>query len=180
MARAAILRVAGLIAFSMLFADGATAQDSRGASTLVQANPEAILRALGEDPADLTFVNFWATWCAPCLEEFPEIVRFAAEFGSMGVRVAFVSVDSPEDIGDVKAFLGKSPWPGLSFLKSGKDHEFVSGFQSDWNGAVPATLVYDAKIELVGTLLRQTTYEELVAMTRHHLPSRFFERPDPR
>lgn len=163
------LRFAGLSIILMAVPLAAPAQSE---NALVSGGPEMIIEALAAEPSDLTFVNFWATWCAPCIEELPEFVRFASDFEDSGARVALVTVDSDEDAGAAAAFLRKAGWSGASFIKSGKDHEFVAGFQSDWNGAVPATLVYDREMNLLDSLLGQTTYVELARIARDRLTDR--------
>ena len=52
--------------------------------------------ALRDYRQHVVVVNFWATWCPPCIEETPSLVRFAAQMQSLGVQVVGVSVDRDE------------------------------------------------------------------------------------
>jgi len=117
--------------------------------------------------ADLTVVNMWATWCAPCIEEFPNFVRLAREDADRGLRVVFVSLDMPEDETLVAEFLKGQGWYARAYLKTGKDNEFINAFSTSWSGALPATFVYDAS----GALVDQwesgpVSYEELARRVR--------------
>lgn len=60
------------------------------------------LLAEGEGPV---LVNFWATWCKPCLAEMPKLAEFAAEWEDAGLRVVSVSIDDPRSQKQVKPFV---------------------------------------------------------------------------
>ena len=88
-------------------------------------------------------VNLWATWCAPCVAEFPGLVALAKERKD----VAFISVtiDDPADRGAVETFLKKQQPTFPVYLKAaGSDEAFIAGIDEKWSGAVPLTLIYDA------------------------------------
>ena len=97
---------------------------------------------LQENDATLTVVNFWATWCAPCIEEFPYFVQLGKDLADQGVKVFFVSMDFEDEKPAVEAFLADQGYSGTSFLRTGKDHEFILGIHEDWTGVLPATFVY--------------------------------------
>ncbi len=65
--------------------------------------PEYTVHTLGGDTArvatgePLTLLNVWATWCAPCQQEFPDLERIHRDFGGRGLRVIGVSVDDGDD-----------------------------------------------------------------------------------
>lgn len=87
-------------------------------------------------------VNFWATWCAPCVEEFPMIVDLAYEWQDKGLKIYFVSVDWLEQVDQTRAFLEQQGVTGVSFIKDQKDNPFIDGISRSWTGAVPFTVVY--------------------------------------
>jgi len=87
-------------------------------------------------------VNFWATWCAPCVEEFPMIVELGCRYRGEGLRIYFVSVDWLELSTQVTAFLERHGVEGLSFIKDEKDNPFINGIAREWTGAVPFTIVF--------------------------------------
>ncbi|WP_257386092.1 TlpA family protein disulfide reductase [Tahibacter caeni] len=62
--------------------------------------------SLAQWPDRLVVVNFWATWCAPCRKEMPELDRFQQKHAASGVQVVGVAIDGP---GEVEAFLRDTP-----------------------------------------------------------------------
>jgi thiol-disulfide isomerase/thioredoxin len=102
------------------------------------------IRALAARPgARATLVNVWATWCAPCREEFPALLRVARESAPRGLRLVLVSADFDDQIPAVRSFLAARGVADTSYLKIGDDMEFINGLSAEWTGALPATFVYD-------------------------------------
>ncbi|MCH8069737.1 MAG: TlpA family protein disulfide reductase [Candidatus Marinimicrobia bacterium] len=87
-------------------------------------------------------VNFWATWCEPCVEEFPMIVELSREYASQGLAVYFVSVDWLDEQAQVSTFLKEHGVTGLSFIKDQDSNEFIDAISKQWTGAIPFTIVF--------------------------------------
>lgn len=68
--------------------------------------PDGTSAALSTARGRLTVVNFWASWCLPCVQEMPDLSRLHSELSSSGVRVVGLAIDSPSS---VKAFLADTP-----------------------------------------------------------------------
>ncbi|MDB5819872.1 MAG: redoxin [Rhizobacter sp.] len=104
-------------------------------------------------------VNFWATWCAPCIKELPQFERFSKEFAAQGWQVLGVAVDNLEPVRD---FLGrvKVSYPiGLAGFK-GSD---LSRSMGNASGSLPFTVVIDATGRIVDRKLGETSFDELTA-----------------
>jgi thiol-disulfide isomerase/thioredoxin len=71
----------------------------------IDAAAAAALRKNGTPK--LRLVNVWATWCAPCVAEFPELVKTSRQFGTRNFELITISADDPKDVAKVKAFLEK-------------------------------------------------------------------------
>ena len=111
--------------------------------TLERATAPGILQKVAEHKGrEAVLVNFWATWCAPCVEEFPMIVDLGRSHRGEGLIVYFVSVDWLDQAEQVTAFLKRQGVSGLSFIKDEKDGPFIDGIAREWIGAVPFTIVY--------------------------------------
>lgn len=89
-------------------------------------------------------VNFWATWCAPCRKEMPELVALVAKYRAKGLEFATVAIDEESDRKAVAEFLDKAKVPPPTFIKNFRnDEKFISLVDSRWSGGLPFTVVYD-------------------------------------
>lgn len=94
--------------------------------------------------SEVVLINFWATYCAPCIEEFPMIVDLSNEYKDQGLKVYFVSADWSDREKEVLDFLKRQGVRGISFIKEeGNDNNFINEISKEWSGALPFTLVYD-------------------------------------
>ena len=136
------MRGAGLAALTLLLlALSVAAKPIPG--PLISVDGPQLLAKVRDGQAKLTVVNVWATWCDPCLEEFPHFVAVDRAYKSKGVRVLFVSTDFGEDVAAAVEFLKKVGAPLPSYLKEGKDEAFIEALSPKWVGTLPATVVFD-------------------------------------
>ena len=97
-------------------------------------------------------VNFWATWCAPCRDEFPDLVRIRGRYAP--ARLDFVTI-SLDDISDIELavpdFLRQMRATHIPayLLNAGNPEAAISLFDSTWRGELPATFLYDPQGRLV-------------------------------
>jgi thiol-disulfide isomerase/thioredoxin len=108
--------------------------------TAKPASPEQIEIAIDSSEAPLTLVHVWATWCDPCREEFPELVKVMHEFPSMGV--VLISADSPKEIENVQTFLVDHNSPADSLITTELNQKFIETLSPNWGGALPATFFF--------------------------------------
>jgi thiol-disulfide isomerase/thioredoxin len=92
---------------------------------------------------NVVLLNVWATWCHPCREEFPYLVRLQRELGAQGFELVLVSADFENQLPQVVEFLAGQGVDFRSYRKVGSDAEFIDGLDPRWSGALPATFVYD-------------------------------------
>ncbi len=89
-------------------------------------------------------VNFWATWCEPCRQEYPMLIELARKYAPEGLVVVGVSLDDDGEITLVRRFLEKySPVFPNYRKRPGNEEAFINGVQPKWTGAIPATFFYD-------------------------------------
>lgn len=94
-------------------------------------------------------VNFWATWCGPCREEFPDLVKLDEEFRGK-IDFITVSLDFVEELNTgVPNFLRETNAQMPTYLLVSKDENaLVSSISKDWSGALPFTILYNEKGEI--------------------------------
>lgn len=95
----------------------------------------------------LTLVNFWATWCPPCVEEMPELSRFHQEMSPTGVQVIGLAVDSPSS---VREFLATRRFSYPLLITGASGNELAKRLGNAVE-ALPYTVLIDAK----GNVLKQ-------------------------
>jgi thiol-disulfide isomerase/thioredoxin len=125
------------------------------------ADGRAILEAVRQANAAVVLVNVWATWCIPCREEFPELLRLHEHYEKQGLKVILVSGDFPSELSRVKQFLAEQRVDFVSYLKAGDDMEFIDSFDPKWSGALPASFVYDGDGVRRYSFLGRVSYEQL-------------------
>jgi peroxiredoxin len=106
---------------------------------LVSADGLKTLRANAADKK-LVLVNFWATWCAPCVQEMPEIQTMYRMYGHRAFAVVTVSINYPDEMHGVLAALAKLHATTRNLILGSTDlYALLAAFSPDWNAAVPYT-----------------------------------------
>ena len=118
----------------------------------------------GKDARAL-LVNFWATWCEPCREEFPDLVRINTDYSERNLDFITVSLDDPAEIkSSVPEFLRQMRAPMPAYLLNVVDPEIViKAVDPEWGGGLPATFLYDASGRMVFKHTGRVKAEELRA-----------------
>ena len=110
-------------------------------------------------------VNFWATWCKPCIEELPYFEKINEEYGSKNVKVILVSMDmSKQVLSRLIPFLEKNKIKSEVVLLNDVDADaWINKVDPSWSGALPATLIYNSKKRLFfeQSFTYQTLLEQL-------------------
>ncbi|HLL20195.1 MAG TPA: redoxin family protein [Rubrivivax sp.] len=102
-------------------------------------------------------LNFWATWCPPCVKEMPELDRFAREFAARGVRVVGLALDNA---GPVRQFLQRTPVSYAIGLAGFEGTELARSLGND-RGGLPFTAFFDRRGRLAQRKLGETNFDEL-------------------
>jgi peroxiredoxin len=94
----------------------------------------------------LTVIDFWATWCQPCIRSLPRLVEMSGDYGSRGVSFVGISVDSPRNISKVKPFARSM---GIRYPVLLDPNGELMGELNVL--AVPTLLIVDSKLDIIYT-----------------------------
>ena len=98
---------------------------------------------------DTTYlVNFWATWCTPCVDELPAFERISEEYSRENVKVLLVSLDFPGQV-DTRLipFIEKHDIRSEVLVLDDPDaNKWINKVDPEWSGAIPATLIYNRNV----------------------------------
>jgi len=109
-------------------------------------------------------LNFWATWCPPCVKELPEIAQFQREFQAKGWQVLALAVDAPSA---VREFLKKMP-VDLAMGLAGLTGTELSRKLGNSQGGLPFSVAFSASGEIVWRKLGATSLSDLQQMAAKH------------
>jgi thiol-disulfide isomerase/thioredoxin len=88
-----------------------------------------------------TIVNFWATFCKPCIEEIPYFQKLVNKYKSSGIELLLVSLDLPEAYNKIKPFaLKRRITVPVVYLDETNADIFCPKIDENWSGAIPASL----------------------------------------
>jgi thiol-disulfide isomerase/thioredoxin len=114
-------------------------------------NTEELKVLLAKEKVKPLLVNFWATWCDPCRDEFPDLVKIDSEYRPKSLDFVTVSLDDASEFKTgVPTFLAKMKATMPAYWLSANDPEpAINAVDPNWQGSLPATFLYDEKGEIV-------------------------------
>lgn len=123
-----------------------TEQVSEENSLIPSYNYDELEQAYFSPKNDSIYVlNFWATWCKPCVKELPAFEQLNKEYASKQVKVILVSLDFPENVeSHVVPFMEKKNLEStVVLLDDDNANRWITLVDEKWSGAIPATLIID-------------------------------------
>ncbi len=114
-------------------------------SGVTVVNYDQLLPWLEKQDDKTHVINFWATWCKPCVEELPAFEKLHAEYANKNVEVVLVSLDFPNQIeSELVPFIkNRNLQPEVVVLDDPNQNKWINGISKDWSGSIPATLIYN-------------------------------------
>ena len=137
---------------------------SRKPVAVVSAIDTDALKALLTQPREHPLlVNFWATFCDPCRDEFPELVKIDQDYRPRSLDFVTVSLDDMSEIkNEVPKFLDAMKATMPAYLLNASDPEpAINLVDSRWRGDLPATFLYNEKGEVVYKHIGRVNIAEL-------------------
>lgn len=114
------------------------------------------------NPDTVYIVNFWATWCGPCVKELPNFEQLQKTYKAKPVKVLLISMDFKSKLNEVKAFAVSRKLSSEVFLADKpSEQDYINAIDKNWSGALPGTLVVNTKKHVRSFYEKEFTYAEL-------------------
>ena len=158
--RQLVTLICGVLAL-VLSGFSAPAQSTNGAEkspttvaetiTVIDVDHAGLAALLKRENGRPLLVNFWATWCEPCRDEFPDLVKIDSEYRAHGLDFITISLDEVSEIKTgVPKFLQQMRSTMPAYLLNVTDPEpSIKAVDPTWGGALPATVLYDKNGQIV-------------------------------
>jgi thiol-disulfide isomerase/thioredoxin len=138
-----------------------TATMDTAAVQMAPIEVSALLDTIRATGGGVVLVNVWASWCQPCREEFPDLLRLQERYRGRGLRLMLVSADFDDQVGAARRFLADERVRFRTYLKTGDDMQFINTLSREWTGALPASFVFDRAGHLYDFWEGRYPYEEI-------------------
>lgn len=108
---------------------------------------EDVVRSYSAKNDTVYVVNFWATFCKPCIEEIPHFIKIADKYKDQKVKLLLVSLDLPSFYPvKIAAFAKKNKYnTNIVWLNETNADHFCPAIDKKWSGAIPATIIINSK-----------------------------------
>jgi len=125
-----------------------------------ELDADGLASRVAREKGRVVLVNFWATWCEPCREEFPSLSRLDAAYRGQGLTVLGVSTDLASQTPGVEKFLAaQNPSFSNYHKKSGGDDQaFIDAVDRSWGGDLPFNVLYGRDGRKAKVLAGQQSY----------------------
>jgi thiol-disulfide isomerase/thioredoxin len=153
-----------IVAFLLMSASCSWVQ----AQTATVVKFDRIEKIMKTQADEVQVINFWATWCAPCVKELPLFEKLGAE--TPGVKVTLVNLDFADKIEKVNAFMARKNIKSETVLLDEIDYNtWIDKVDASWQGAIPATLIVNTRTgrrKFVERELADGELQQLIASVR--------------
>ncbi len=161
--------LAGVLAIALSAASAAVrAEQASPVTPISAAEFEALLEA---HKGQVLMINYWATWCAPCLREIPDLMAVAETLGDEPFAFIALSLDDPySGQAQIESFIDR--WfPGFtSYLRTDPEMDMIASVvDASWNEIMPTTYIIDRDGNIARMIQGKVSKEEFLAAVREVL-----------
>ncbi len=106
---------------------------------------DALEKILNTNSSQIQVINFWATWCAPCVKEIPLLEKLNTNT-DLNIKITLISLDFADKVDKVDAFIDRKNIQSQVLLLDEIDYNsWIDKVDKTWSGAIPATLIFNPK-----------------------------------
>jgi thiol-disulfide isomerase/thioredoxin len=131
------------------------------------AKLEQLQNLMQKERDHIQVINFWATWCGPCVKELPLLEKLNADRKDVVVRLVSMDMDLDPDPEKVWKFVARKKIQSQVIILDEKNpNSWIDKLEKDWSGALPATLVVNNKTgkrKFIEKSLHEGDLEKLIA-----------------
>lgn len=155
-------------------ANEAWGQKEVSLSTIDEDGIQTLLKNEGSDK--LRLINIWATWCGPCVIEYPDFIALQRMYGARDFEFVSLSADNPAQETKVLKFLDDKNSAVQNYLFSNSDkYALIEAIDKDWNGALPYTMLIEPNGNVVWKHQGEVDFYELKkVIVEHEMIGRYF------
>ncbi len=118
----------------------------------------------------LYIVNFWATWCGPCVAELPHFEKINQEYSSKKVKVILLSIDFEQYRSKLEKFVvSKALKSEVRLFNEKNPNNWINAVDTEWGGSIPATVLYK-KGKKIAFHEGDFSYQGLKSFIKLHIP----------
>jgi thiol-disulfide isomerase/thioredoxin len=171
-----VTQILPLLFFLLLLSAPAAANpsiESAPSDEVRTINVSELEKIISSNSDTVYLINFWATWCVPCVEELPYFEQINQTYAGKKVKVLLVSLDYPQHLDTrVEPFLEKHDIQSEVVLLDEKDpNDWVPRLSSEWQGSIPATFVIYNPKNVRQFYEQEFTYTELETIIKDLIKS---------
>lgn len=110
-------------------------------------NYEQLKPLLYKDDGKTYVINFWATWCVPCVKELPAFEKLNEEYKDKNVEVVLVSLDFTRQLETnlIPFIKNKNIKSKVLHFEDKNEQFWIQDIAENWSGSIPATIIYNSK-----------------------------------
>jgi len=117
----------------------------------------------------LYVVNFWATWCIPCVKELPHFKELSKNYANRPVKFILMSLDAKDKLAQTNAFVqNKKIGIETHLFSAGDPNVWINALEPSWEGSIPATFLYQHGTKLAFKESYFATKKELESFINNH------------
>jgi thiol-disulfide isomerase/thioredoxin len=139
------LIVVSLILFFSIINYGQSGQLIQGNLEVSEITIDELNDIIKTREGKVLLINIWATWCVPCKEEFPDLIKIADKYGEQ-IELIGISIDFTDEVeSKIIPFLSELQPNFDNYVNIENDAEkFINNLNPKWSGAIPASFFYDS------------------------------------